>query len=89
VRRAVIQALSCHFELAKESISIGHLVDFDRYFATELAELASLEKDGLVELDHEWIRVTPRGRLLVRRVCMVFDRYLREAARRATYSRVM
>jgi oxygen-independent coproporphyrinogen-3 oxidase len=89
VRRAVIQALACHFELAKESISIGHLVDFDRYFATELAELAALEDDGLVELDAEWIRVTPRGRLLVRRVCMVFDRYLREAARRAAYSRVM
>ena len=89
VRRAVIQALACHFELAKESISIGHLIDFDRYFATELAELAALEDDGLVELDPDWIRVTPRGRLLVRRVCMVFDRYLRETARRATYSRVM
>ena len=89
VRRAVIQALACHFELAKESISIGHLIDFDRYFATELAELEPLQKDGLVELEPEWIRVTPRGRLLVRRVCMVFDRYLREVARRATYSRVM
>ncbi len=89
VRRAVIQALSCHFELAKESIAIGHLVDFDRYFAPEMAELEALERDGLVELDPEWIRVTPRGRLLVRRVCMVFDRYLREAGRRATYSRVM
>ena len=89
VRRAVIHALACHFELAKESIAIGYLVDFDRYFATELRELKELERDGLVELDDEWIRVTPRGRLLVRRVCMVFDRYLREAARRATYSRVM
>jgi oxygen-independent coproporphyrinogen-3 oxidase len=89
VRRAVIQALACHFELAKESIAIGYLIDFDRYFATELAELAVLEEDALVGLDPEWIRVTPRGRLLVRRVCMVFDRYLREAARRATYSRVM
>jgi len=34
--------------------------------------------------------VTPRGRLLVRAVCMVFDRYLREAQQRiAIYSRVM
>lgn len=89
MRRAVIQALACHFELAKESISIAYLMDFDRYFAAELRELGALERDGLVELDPEWIRVTPRGRLLVRRVCMVFDRYLREAAHRATYSRVM
>jgi oxygen-independent coproporphyrinogen-3 oxidase len=89
VRRAVIQALACHFQLAKESIELGHLVDFDRYFAHEMRELAKLEEDGLVELDREWIRVTPRGRLLVRSVCMVFDKYLRVAEQRAQYSRVM
>jgi oxygen-independent coproporphyrinogen-3 oxidase len=88
-RRAVIQALACQFSLAKESISIAHLLDFDTYFATELEALAVLEKDGLVELDDEWIHVTPRGRLLVRAVCMVFDRYLRQAQQRAQYSRVM
>jgi oxygen-independent coproporphyrinogen-3 oxidase len=89
VRRAVIQALACHFQLAKESIELGHLVDFGRYFAHEMRELAKLEEDGLVELDREWIRVTPRGRLLVRSVCMVFDKYLRMAEQRAQYSRVM
>ena len=89
VRRAVIQALACHFQLAKESIEIAHLIDFDRYFAWEMEELEKLEQDGLVELDDEWIRVTPRGRLLVRCVCMVFDKYLRMAEQRAQYSRVM
>ena len=33
--------------------------------------------------------VPPRGRLLVRAVCMVFDRYLREKRERATYSKVI
>jgi oxygen-independent coproporphyrinogen-3 oxidase len=89
VRRAVIQAIACHFSLSKESIAIAHLVEFDKYFARELADLGQLEKDGLVELDHDWIHVTPRGRLLVRSVCMVFDRYLREKEQRAVYSRVM
>ena len=89
VRRAVIQALACHFELAKESIEIAYLIDFDEYFATELTELEKLEADGLVVVDDEWIRVTPRGRLLVRAACMVFDRYLRVAEKRAEYSRVM
>lgn len=89
VRRAVIQALACHFVLSKESIAIGHLIDFDRYFAAELKELEALAGDGLVELDDEWIHVTPRGRLLVRAVCMVFDRYLRQTKERARYSRVM
>jgi oxygen-independent coproporphyrinogen-3 oxidase len=89
VRRAVIQALACQFSLAKESISIAHLIEFDRYFAAEMQDLRKLEQDGLVQLDDEWIHVTPRGRLLVRVVCMVFDRYLRQAQQRAQYSRVM
>ena len=89
VRRAVIQALACHFQLAKESVEIAYLIDFDHYFARELEDLRKLEDDGLVELDEDWIHVTPRGRLLVRCVCMVFDKYLRAAEQRAQYSRVM
>jgi oxygen-independent coproporphyrinogen-3 oxidase len=89
VRRAVIQALACQFVVSKEAISLAYMVEFDKYFATELADLARLEADGLVELDDEWIHVTARGRLLVRSVCMVFDRYFRAAEKRAQYSRVM
>jgi oxygen-independent coproporphyrinogen-3 oxidase len=89
VRRAVIQSLACRFMVCKESIEIAHLVDFDRYFAPELADLAALAGDGLVEMDAEWIQVTPAGRLLVRSVCAVFDRYLRASQERSRYSRVM
>ncbi len=88
-RRAVIQALACHFQLSKESIAIAYLLDFDRYFAPEMEQLARLADDGLVELDGDWIHVTPRGRLLVRAVCMVFDRYLRQSEQRSQFSRVM
>jgi oxygen-independent coproporphyrinogen-3 oxidase len=89
VRRAVIQSLMCHFALSIESIEISHLVDFRRYFAQELDALKSLEQDGLVEVRPDWIVVTPRGRLLVRAVCSVFDRYLRQERQRATYSKVI
>ncbi|HET9577962.1 MAG TPA: oxygen-independent coproporphyrinogen III oxidase [Usitatibacter sp.] len=89
VRRAVIQALACQYAVAKESISLAYLIDFDEYFATELGLLKPLVADGLVELDDEWIRVTDKGRLLVRAVCMVFDKYLRVVEKRAQYSRVM
>ena len=89
VRRAVIQSLACHFQVSKESISIAHIVDFDSYFAPELEHLRELERDGLVKLEEDWISVTPEGRLLVRAVCMVFDRYLRAERTRASYSRVM
>ena len=89
VRRAVINSLMCHFEFSIEALEIAHLIDFDRYFATELEELAELERDGLIAIEDRWIRVTPRGRLLVRTVSMVFDRYLRERLERGRYSKVI
>ncbi len=89
VRRAVIQSLACHFHVSKESISIAHLIDFDSYFAPEIARLAQLRDEGLLDMDAEWITVTATGRLLVRAVCMVFDRYLAQSNARAQYSRVL
>ncbi|HEX2650136.1 MAG TPA: oxygen-independent coproporphyrinogen III oxidase [Burkholderiales bacterium] len=88
-RRAIIQSLACNFRVSMESIEIAHVMDFRRAFAAELAELRRLQDDGLVELEGDWIVVTPRGRLLVRAVCMVFDRYLREKIVRASYSKVI
>ena len=89
VRRAVIGALMCHFRLSIESIELSYLVDFKRDFAPELRELKKLADDGLVELDDDWIVVTPKGRLLVRAICMVFDRNLRETRERERYSKVI
>lgn len=89
VRRAVIQALVCNFRLSIESIELAYLIDFRRYFADELADLALLQSEGLVDLAPDWITVTAKGRLLVRAICMVFDRYLRENRRRAGYSRLI
>ncbi len=89
LRRAVIQSLACHFRVSKEAISIAHLIDFDSYFGRELEQLEEMEQEGLVRLDDDEITVTDRGRLLVRVVCMVFDRYLKQERARAQYSRVM
>ncbi|MFY9316538.1 MAG: oxygen-independent coproporphyrinogen III oxidase [Burkholderiales bacterium] len=89
VRRAVIQALICHFRLSIESIGIAHLIDFGSYFADELRDLKTLARDGLVELQPGWIVITPKGRLLVRAVCMLFDRYLRARQQAASYSKVI
>jgi oxygen-independent coproporphyrinogen-3 oxidase len=75
VRRSVIQALTCRFEVSMESISIGHLIDFKQYFAEEIAALRECGQDGLITLDDDWITVTQGGKLLVPVVCKVFDRY--------------
>jgi oxygen-independent coproporphyrinogen-3 oxidase len=89
LRRAIIQALTCHFRVSIESMEIAYLVDFRRYFAAELAALKPFADDGLVEFGSDWITVTPKGRLLVRAVCMVFDRYLQASRERARYSKVI
>ena len=89
LRRAIIQALMCHFELSMQSIEIAHLINFREYFAEELADLKEMEQAGLVKIDGDWISVQPGGRLLVRGIAMVFDRYLRADRERARYSRVI
>lgn len=89
LRRAVIQALMCHFALSKEAIEIGYLIDFDQYFADELAELHEFERQGLLDLHERWINVTPKGRMLIRNICMVFDKYLRHVREVGRYSRVI
>jgi oxygen-independent coproporphyrinogen-3 oxidase len=88
LRRSVIQKLMCQFEVSMEAIELAFPIAFRTYFAAELAQLAGLERDGLVEVGDDWITVTPKGRLLIRNVCMVFDRYL--AARgSATHSKTV
>jgi len=89
LRRSIIGALMCHFELSIESIESAHLIDFRQYFAAELDDLKEMERAGLLKVEREWITVLPPGRLLVRIIAMVFDRYLRADRQRTRYSKVI
>jgi oxygen-independent coproporphyrinogen-3 oxidase len=42
-----------------------------------------------VDVDEKGIQVTPKGRLLIRNICMCFDAYLRQKARMQQFSRVI
>ena len=89
IRREIIQALMCHFELAKDSFNADYKVEFDSYFATELEELREYQREGLLEMTPQRIVVTPKGRMLIRNICMVFDKYLRTRTEHARYSKVI
>ena len=82
LRRAVITDLICHFALDFASVEQAYGIVFTDYFGDELVALKEMERDGLLSLDTTGIQVSPRGRLLIRNICMVFDRYLREARER-------
>ncbi len=77
IRKHLIQSLSCHFIIGKQATEQAFSIDFERYFAYEAPALNALAKDGLITLDKQQIKVTNKGRLLIRNICMVFDYHLR------------
>ncbi|GAB2653737.1 oxygen-independent coproporphyrinogen III oxidase [Vibrio panuliri] len=89
VRREVIKQLICNFKLDKVFIEREFKVNFNQYFAQDLELLQTFINDELVEVDESEIRVTLRGRLLIRNICMCFDKYLRDRARQQQFSRVI
>ena len=79
LRRIIIGQLMCHFTLSFAAIERTYPIDFEDYFSEELVRLAALAQDGLLEIEQGWLTVTPKGRLLIRNICMVFDRHLTRA----------
>ena len=88
IRRAVIQALICQFQLDFGDIEQRFAIDFRSYFSAIWPQLQQLDRDGLIELGERGIEVRPAGRLLVRSVCMLFDHYL-EQQNQQRFSRVI
>ncbi|NGE24243.1 oxygen-independent coproporphyrinogen III oxidase, partial [Klebsiella pneumoniae] len=64
-------------------------LDFKTHFAEDLQLLQPMADDGLVEIRDDALVVTPRGRLLIRNICMCFDTYLRNQMRQRQFSRVI
>ena len=76
LRRAVITQLICHFSLSFRQIEQQYDIQFQDYFAAELNILQAMQNDGLLTMDDKGIHVLIAGRLLIRNICMAFDRYL-------------
>lgn len=89
IRRAVIMAIMCHGELSYESIELSYMIDFKAYFKVELQQLEEKQKQGLVMLEHDGIKVTEMGWYFVRALAMVFDRYLQLDSNRARFSKIL
>ena len=89
IRRDVITRIICHFALDFRAIEARWEIDFARYFAHELQALQEMAQDRLLQLSNQQLEVLPRGRLLIRNVCMVFDLYLRQQQQQVRFSRVI
>lgn len=89
LRRDVIKALICNFRLDYPQIEKQYNLDFKTHFAEDLQLLQPMADDGLIEIRDDALVVTPRGRLLIRNICMCFDTYLRNQMRQRQFSRVI
>ncbi len=91
LRRFVIMRLMCDFELDKNRVEDKFNINFDAYFEDAFPELESFAADGLIRWPDNKIVITEMGRLLIRNIAMVFDKYLKQAKKqdRPVYSRTV
>ena len=89
IRRDVITRLICHFGLQYRVVEDRWDLIFREYFADDLQKLKVMQEDGLLEMDDQEIRILPRGRLLIRNICMAFDSYLPPTKQQNSFSRVI
>ena len=89
IHRALIHQIMCNLYVDKLAFGREHNIDFNTYFENNLASLGPLEADNLLSNTEFSLTVHPRGRLLVRNICMNFDAYLSSPAHQMRYSRVI
>ncbi len=89
LRAGIIQSIMCQDGLRYADFEQRFGIDFEEHFAPEVSRLADLEQDGLIEAGETGFTVSPRGRLLLRNIAMVFDEYLNRAAQPQRFSRVI
>lgn len=76
LRRFVISEIISHFQLDFAQVEQKFGISFASHFAEALAELQPMVADQLLTLEENQLKVLPRGRLLIRNICMAFDEYL-------------
>jgi oxygen-independent coproporphyrinogen-3 oxidase len=89
LRRDIITHIMCNFFLDIPAIEKKWRFGFSEKFKAEIADLQQMQADGLLKLDAKALEVLPAGRLLVRNICMVFDRYLKGAGQSGRFSKVI
>lgn len=80
-RRTMIMAIMCDRRLDYAALSQKFGFDFADRYHRELASLADLEADGIIERSDTALRVTALGTPLLRVVAMRFDPHVRDSHR--------
>ena len=86
--RTVITRLMCDLSLDYDDLSSNLDINFREEFATSLAGLEDMEKDGLLRRNESGLTVTDAGRLFIRNIAMRFDPEI-ESSSTTRYSRTI
>ncbi|TNF98013.1 MAG: oxygen-independent coproporphyrinogen III oxidase [Gammaproteobacteria bacterium] len=89
IRREVIHQIMCRNELIFDEVDEGFGCECQKYFVNELQQLKPMQEDGLLNMDDHHIQVTPKGRLLIRNIAMVFDAATAKLEEKRTFSKVI
>lgn len=89
LRNTVIQEIMCLGRLNFASLADRFGIDVRTYFASELERLETLQQDGLLQLNEAGLSVSGRGRLLLRAIAMVFDRYVATHQVKQAFSKII
>lgn len=79
-RATLIQRLMCDGAVDLDRLGREHGLDAVTYFSRELAALQHIEELASYDASTHTIITTPTGKLLVRNICMIFDRYQQGAS---------
>lgn len=89
IRKEAIMQLICHFSLDMKAFESQHNLDFNVYFKDELTRLSQYVDDNLIKFEGNSIVVQPGGRLLIRAICKVFDKYIPAEEVQKGFSRII
>lgn len=76
LRKNIIMKLMNNFFVDIKRIESKFNIDFKSHFRENLAQLDEFIELGFVKVDENFIKISPKGALLVRNIVMVFDEHL-------------
>src|SRR5699024_7718303 len=76
LRRDLIKTLICNFDVEFALLEAEYQINFMDYFSEDLSLLQTFIDDELVTISDTGIKVTLKGELLIRNICMCFDVHL-------------
>lgn len=88
LRRQIIMSFMCSEPIDFIAINSTYHIDFIEYFKDELKQLKLYQDAEFIKIDNSSITVTRKGRMFVRAIGMVFDKYLQQATS-AQYSKLI